>query len=134
MKEIQNQMKYSTTYLLSSLFAKIEFPYLTAEHFLLPTFQSCQYSSCHAPLYSSLHSPSSSPGRRQCKDSRFSSLSYIKCGALVVNITYWTAVPCDSLPTDCTRLLKVCRFWVHYIYIYIYINLGTDNFDVFENY
>jgi hypothetical protein len=61
MKQIQNQMKYSITYLLNSLFAKIEFPYLTAEHFLLPTFQPCQYSSCHPPLHPSLHCQSPSP-------------------------------------------------------------------------
>jgi hypothetical protein len=76
MKQTQNQMKYSTTYLLNSLFAKIEFPYLTAEHFPLPTFQPCQCSSCHAPLHPSLLSQSPSPCRRQCNDSLFQFVMY----------------------------------------------------------
>jgi hypothetical protein len=33
MKQIQNQMKYSTTSFLNVLFVNIDFPYLTAEQF-----------------------------------------------------------------------------------------------------
>jgi hypothetical protein len=56
MKQMQNQRKYSTTWLLNALLANIEFPYLAEKHFLythistVNTAAVAPYSNPHCTL------------------------------------------------------------------------------------
>jgi hypothetical protein len=54
-KQIQNRMKCSNVSLLSALHANIDFPNLTAAHYLKYTFQQSKYSRCCTLFHSSLY-------------------------------------------------------------------------------
>jgi hypothetical protein len=124
---------------ITCLNAKTEFPYLTEEHFPKSAFQLRKYSSCCTLLHSSLYTQSPSSDSRQCGDSPYSRLFWIKFGAIAVNIIFWTLVHCGSPPTNCTRFLvclaPLCPFNIYiYIYIYIYTTLVWGNLHIMETY
>ena len=124
---------------ITCLNVKIEFPYLTEEHFLKSTFQLHKCSSCRTLLHSSLYTHSPSSDGSQFGDSRYSMLFWIKFGEIAVNIIFCTLVHCRSLPTNCTRfivcLVSLCPFNIYiYIYFFIYTTLVWDNLHIMETY
>jgi hypothetical protein len=63
--------------------------------------QPCKYSSYYIRPQSSMYTHSSSYDGRQCGNFGYSVLWWIKFGAFVVNIIYWTRAHWGSLPTCC---------------------------------
>ena len=97
------------------------------------TLQLCKYSRCYIRPQSSLYTHSSSHDCRQCGDSRYSNLWWIKFGAFAVNVMYWPMAHCSSLTTSCLWLLQ-CLVFLCPFSLYIYIILYWDNLNYVDKY
>jgi hypothetical protein len=107
------------------------------------TLQLCKYSSCFIRPQSSLYTHSTSYDGRQCGDSRYSILWWIKFGAFAINIIYWPRAHCGSLSTCCTWLLEclvfLCPFSLYIrvcvcVCVCMYVTIYWANLNYVQNF